>query len=110
MPWTVQERGPEFTVLSFLHCQKYPPSLCYLLMTLGPALLLLALFDAVPAATSRVLVVFGRVPLFFYLLHLPLIFVTGLLLIAAGWPPQPDRPAAAASVVGLLGSPPGAAP
>ena len=43
-PWTVQETWPS-TLLSFLNCEKYPPSLLYLMMTLGPALMLLASFE-----------------------------------------------------------------
>jgi uncharacterized membrane protein len=71
-PWSAQRDGL-FTVLSFLNCHKYPPSLLYLLMTLGPALLLLALFERAPSLPGRPLLVFGRVPMFFYLLHIPLI-------------------------------------
>jgi len=70
-PWRTQERVL-FTFLSFLNCEKYPPSLLYLLMTLGPVILLLALLDRDLSAFWRPLIVFGRVPLFFYLLHLPL--------------------------------------
>jgi uncharacterized membrane protein len=72
-PWSSQERGELFTALSFLNCHKYPPSLCYLLMTLGPALLLLAFFERAPHAPGRPLLIFGRVPMFFYLIHIPLI-------------------------------------
>ncbi|MBI2688387.1 MAG: DUF1624 domain-containing protein [Acidobacteria bacterium] len=60
-------------VYSYFNCLKYPPSLLYILMTLGPALLL---FSRLPDTVSGVwkhVVLFGRVPLFFYLLHLPLI-------------------------------------
>jgi uncharacterized membrane protein len=72
-PWSVQERGPIYTVCSFLNCTKYPPSLVYLLMTLGPTITALGLFDGMtPGPLGRFLLVFGRVPLFFYLLHLPL--------------------------------------
>jgi uncharacterized membrane protein len=70
--WSAQRDGT-FTVLSFLNCHKYPPSLCYLLMTLGPALLLLAFFERAPHAPGRPLLIFGRVPMFFYLIHIPLI-------------------------------------
>jgi uncharacterized membrane protein len=71
-PWS-QQRDGLFTALSFLNCHKYPPSLLYLLMTLGPALLLLAWFERAPQLPGRPLLIFGRVPMFFYLIHLPLI-------------------------------------
>jgi uncharacterized membrane protein len=77
--WSAQKNGV-FTVLSFLDCVKYPPSLCYLLMTLGPALVGLALLDRKIPALLRPLLVFGRVPLFYYLLHLPLLH--GLAVLA----------------------------
>jgi hypothetical protein len=79
-PWTTQSRGVLFTFFSFLNLQKYPPSLLYLLMTLGPALLLLAIFDRAgePGRLQRPVLVFGRVPLFYYLLHLPLIHLLAL--------------------------------
>jgi uncharacterized membrane protein len=69
------------TVMSFLDVTKYPPSLCYLLMTLGPAVFLLGLFDRglgeeEPRGFAKVLVVYGRVPLFYYVLHLALLHAT----------------------------------
>lgn len=68
-PWSVQSSAL-FTVLSFLNLTKYPPSLLYLLMTLGPALIALAWFErAGRGPFARVLVTFGRVPLFFYILQ-----------------------------------------
>jgi uncharacterized membrane protein len=72
-PWQKHADQPLFTALSFINCEKYPPSLDYLLMTLGPAFVALALFDREPGPIARRVTVFGRVPLFFYLLHLPLI-------------------------------------
>jgi uncharacterized membrane protein len=67
-PWAVQ-RSPAYTVLSFLNTTKYPPSLDFLLMTLGPALLALAWFDRPGLKPSNPLLVFGRVPLFYFVVH-----------------------------------------
>jgi uncharacterized membrane protein len=78
-PWSAQ-RNPVFTLLSFLDCVKYPPSLCYLLMTLGPALIVLALLDRKTPLGFNPLLVFGRVPLFYYLLHIPLIHGLAVLV------------------------------
>ena len=61
-----------FTALSFVNLSKYPPSTPFLLMTLSGALLALAAFERWPRA-GRIFEVYGRVPLFFYLLHIPLI-------------------------------------
>jgi uncharacterized membrane protein len=76
------ESTPLLTLASFLNCTKYPPSLLYLLMTLGPGILILGLLERVRLPDANPLIVFGRVPLFFYLLHLPLIHGTAILL---GW-------------------------
>jgi uncharacterized membrane protein len=67
-PWTSQ-RLPTYTVMAFLNTTKYPPSLDFLLMTLGPALLALAWFDRLGLKSSNPLVVFGRVPLFYFVVH-----------------------------------------
>jgi len=69
-PWST--RIPGMTVLSFLRTTKYPPSLLFLLMTLGPALLLLSRFDRREWPMDHPLLVLGRVPLFFFLLHFSL--------------------------------------
>jgi len=68
-PWSAQG-STAMTIASFLNCTKYPPSLCYLAMTLGPALVLLALIDREPGWLGRRLRTFGRVPLFYYVAHL----------------------------------------
>jgi uncharacterized membrane protein len=103
-PWAHQE-DPLRNLMAFLACSKYPPSLQFLLMTLGPALTLLALVDRPNGPPARWLITFGRVPLFFYLLHFPLIHgsALGLALLRYGWadwlvaipgpnapPPPPD--------------------
>ncbi len=82
-PWS-WHASPGWTVMSFLNCTKQPPSLCFLLMTLGPALVLLAAADQpTPKPWHHILCTYGRVPLFYYLLHLPLIH--GLAILASWW-------------------------
>ncbi len=73
-PWSVQKNNL-FTLLSFIRCEKYPPSLLFLLMTLGPAIVALTLFDRASGAWMRPIVLFGRVPMFYYLIHVPFIHV-----------------------------------
>lgn len=68
-PWSVQST-PALTVASFLNTTKYPPSLLFLLMTLGPAITALATLEAMPAPFARWLAIVGRVPLFFYVVHI----------------------------------------
>ena len=70
------------TVLSFLNCEKYPPSLLYLMMTLGPALLMLAAFESARGRLSDWITTFGRVPLFYYVVH---IYLIHLLAVACAW-------------------------
>ena len=71
-PWSVQADLSR-TAMSFVNFTKYPPSLLYLLTTLGAALCFLAYADRLPQVITRPLATFGRVPLFYYLLHLPLL-------------------------------------
>ena len=76
--WAAQ-KSAAFTVLSFLNTAKYPPSLLFLLMTLGPALLFLR---AVGCGTPRFLrpaLIIGKVPMFYYLLHTPLIHLLAVM-------------------------------
>jgi uncharacterized membrane protein len=77
-PWSVQPRGWLYTVLSFVNITKYPPSLLFLCLTLGVALLLLSVAETATSRPSRWLRTFGQVPFFYYLLHL-------LLISASAW-------------------------
>ena len=75
------------SVIAFLNVQKYPPSLQYLLMTLGPALLLLAYFERSAQqplhGLKGIVVIYGRVPMFYYILHILLIHLTSLAVALA---------------------------
>src|SRR4029077_3032818 len=82
-PWVPQKSGL-FTVFASTSCNKSPPSLLYLLMTLGPALIVLALLDRGTPRWTRPILVFGRVPLFYYLLHIPLIHGLALIVTYLG--------------------------
>lgn len=79
-PWFVQKNFA-FSLLSFLNVTKYPPSLLYLLITLGPALILLAVMEKPIHGLVRKIVTFGRVPMFYYLAHILLIHM--LAVVAA---------------------------
>jgi uncharacterized membrane protein len=71
-PWHVQDRAIS-TLIDFLNVTKYPPSLLFMLMTLGPAAIVCASADRVPEAVKRPLIVFGRAPFAFYVAHLYLL-------------------------------------
>ncbi|MDQ6787977.1 MAG: heparan-alpha-glucosaminide N-acetyltransferase domain-containing protein [Acidobacteriota bacterium] len=82
--WTAQP-SPVFTILSFLNTTKYPASLLFLLMTLGPALMILARADKINEQSennflSRLFITFGRVPLFYFILQMFVAHVFGVLL------------------------------
>jgi uncharacterized membrane protein len=94
-PWTPQPR-PGFTFLSFLSATKYPVSLQFLLMTLGPALMFLSWVDRARPSERNPLLVFGRTPLLYFVLHLITIhlFAVGLTWLRYGaapflWTPPP---------------------
>ena len=78
-PWS-EQKNALYTFMSFINTTKYPVSLMYTLMTLGPVLILLALFEKVNVNFLQPFIVFGRVPLFYYVLHFYLIHAISLVL------------------------------
>jgi uncharacterized membrane protein len=80
--WTTQ-RSALYSLLSFLNTTKYPPSLLFLLMTLGPALLILWMADARTPSRLIPAVVVGKVPLFYFVLHLSLIHLLAVVVCYA---------------------------
>jgi uncharacterized membrane protein len=80
--WSTQ-KSAAFTVLSFLNTTKYPPSLLFLLMTLGSALLFLWAVDAGTPGWLRPALTVGKVPMFYYLLHIPLIHLIAVAVCYA---------------------------
>jgi uncharacterized membrane protein len=113
-------RPPIFSALAFVNTSKYPPSLLFLLMTLGTMFLLLALFEgwrstggaagetrrwSLIGTARHALLVFGRVPLFFYLVHLPLIHALGMLnvWVRVGPPPPGAKEWGRDALYGLPG-------
>jgi uncharacterized membrane protein len=86
-PWSVQSEA-SYTVLSLLNLHKYPPSLLFILMTLGPTMLFLAYSEKPLNKVGSVISTYGRVPMFYYLVHLYLIHLLAMLaaeLTGFGW-------------------------
>lgn len=81
LPWVHGENFTQ-TLMSWLNFTKYPPSLDFLLLTLGLAFLLLAWFDGMENGATRVLVVFGAAPMFFYILHLYVLLILYRIVLA----------------------------
>jgi uncharacterized membrane protein len=79
VPWTPQD-GLLPTVLSFINCEKYPPSLLCLAMTIGPGLILLGLFQGARSTVARAVVAIGRVPFLFYVAHIVLLHVMAVVV------------------------------
>lgn len=75
-PWSFQERGIVYTLLSFINVSKSPPSLLFLSLTLGTACLLLVLINKMSAGVKQAFITYGRVPFFFFIVHLAIISFT----------------------------------
>jgi uncharacterized membrane protein len=83
----LHEGSAALLAMSFLNTTKYPPSLLYLLMTIGPALLALAAFRHARGPVAGVFVTFGRVPFLFYLAHIYLVHALAVATgVAMGYP------------------------
>jgi uncharacterized membrane protein len=76
--WSIQ-KNTIFSFLSFLNVSKYPPSLLYILITLGPAMIFLALVEKPLNALTEKIAVFGRVPFFYYVIHIYLIHILAMV-------------------------------
>jgi uncharacterized membrane protein len=79
-PWHTQKNGL-FTFLSFINVQKYPPSLMYMCIMMGPAFLLLSLFEKIKNAFTKAIKVYGRVPFFYYVIHLYVIHLVSAAFV-----------------------------
>ncbi|RED44969.1 DUF1624 domain-containing protein [Seonamhaeicola aphaedonensis] len=86
-PWQHQDTLTK-TILSFFKVTKYPPSLAYTLITIGPSLLFLYAIESVKNNITDFFLVFGRVPLFYYFLHIFVIHILaiiGVLIFGGDW-------------------------
>ncbi|MDP2686033.1 MAG: heparan-alpha-glucosaminide N-acetyltransferase domain-containing protein [Aequorivita sp.] len=87
VPWTHQDTTAK-TIFSFFNVTKYPPSLLFLSITMGPALLFLYIFENTKNKLTDFFLVFGRVPLFYYFLHVFVIHVlaiAGMIIFGGDW-------------------------
>jgi hypothetical protein len=87
VPWT-EQKNLVFTLLSFLNVSKYPPSLLFLLVTLGPSFLFLRYSENIKNKFTDFALVYGRVPLFYYVLHVLVVHVlaiVGILITGGDW-------------------------
>ncbi len=83
-------------ILAFVDCRKYPPSLLYLLMTLGPAMIALAYLENIDNALTRIFTTYGRVPFFYYVPHFYIIHISQVIIaLSLGFTEQNLRDAGA---------------
>jgi uncharacterized membrane protein len=99
-PWTSQH-SPVLTFLSFINISKYPPSLDYLLITEGFAFIFLALTENISNSISKIISVYGRVPMFYYILHIYMIHLFAMLLAVFQGHPWTDMTAFTGWVDGM---------
>lgn len=81
-PWSAQ-RNVIYTFFSFINVNKYPPSLLYILITLGPALIFLAVSEQYRGKLAQNIIALGRVPMFYYVIHLYVIHILALFAAMA---------------------------
>jgi len=82
LPWTLQDNTTS-TIFSFLNVHKYPPSLLFMCITIGPALIFLALFETTQNKITRIISVYGKVPFFYYILHFYILHTLCMILFIA---------------------------
>jgi hypothetical protein len=80
VPMSQQSRGNIFTFLSFLNVNKYPPSLGFLSMTIGTAMIVLALLENIQNKVTGFFRTYGRVPMFYYILHFYIIHTIAIIV------------------------------
>lgn len=78
-----EQKNTLFTFFDFVSTTKYPPSLMYILMTIGPALIFLSFAEKISGTLGKKIIVFGKVPFFYYILHVFLIHALSWLLFFA---------------------------
>src|SRR5256885_15305429 len=78
--WHVSSPTPVPTFFRFINPSKYPASLQFLLMPLGPMFVLLPLFEHARGKIGEIVATFGRVPMFYYLLHIPAIHFAAVIV------------------------------
>ncbi len=79
IPWSKQDTAVK-TIYAFMNVQKYPPSLLYMCATIGGALLFLSLIKTTSSKISQIIIVYGRVPFFYYILHFYLLNLVHIVL------------------------------